>query len=76
MASRYQHHIVLEIHLQSRCVVVGPQAATSGRDGTGMETCKVQNAVVLGPLCLVYPIHELCLLRFACVLKSLCDALS
>ena len=31
------------------------QAATSGRVGTGMETCEVQNAVTLGPLFLVYP---------------------
>ena len=76
MASRYQYHIVLEIHLQIRYVIEGPEAATSGRVGTGMETCKVKNEVALGPLFLVLATHKLCLLRFACVLKSLCDALS
>ena len=73
VASRYQHHIVLKIHLQSRYIVVDLQAATSGCIGTGMETCEVQSAVILGQLLLVYPTHDL--LRSACVLKSLCDAL-
>ena len=53
MIRGYQHHIVLEIHLQIRYVIEGPEAATSGRVGTGMETCEVQNAVALGPLFLV-----------------------
>ena len=54
MASRYQHHIALEIHLQSRYVVVGSQAATFGRVGISMEACEVQNALALGPLFWVY----------------------
>ena len=70
----YQHHVVLEVHLQSRCIVVGPQVATSGRVGTGMEKCEVQNVIALRLLFSVYLTHDLCLWRFACVLKSLCDS--
>ena len=58
----------------AKYVVVSPQAATSESVRTGMKTYEVQNALALGPLFLVYPTHELCLLRFACVLKSLRDA--
>lgn len=41
--------------------------------GTSIKTYWLQSIVALWPLFLVYPIHELHLLRFAIVLKSLCD---
>ena len=54
MASCYQHHIVLEINLQSPHVIFGPSTATSRRACTGTEAYRNPNEVSLGPLFSIY----------------------
>ena len=74
VTSRYQH-IIVDIHLERKCEVVGSPAATYRRACAGTETCGVPIEIALGLLFSVYPTHEQCYLKFTRVLKPLCDAL-